>query len=282
MSKVVYLNGSFVDYAEAVVPVEDRGFLFADGVYEAVRFYGRKPFALEEHLARLRRSAEAIKLGGLPSTQELMDAALETVARNECLDAVLYLQVTRGSAPRKHEFPASHTPSTVFMIAREVPRPGAQRVSHGVPCITVSDIRWHRCDIKSIALLPNVLAKQQAAEAGAAEAIFVRDGTVTEGGSSNFFIVSGECLYTHPANEHILAGITRSHVLSLARELQIEVREETFGLSEVEAADEAFITSTGIEVLPVTTIDGKPVGTGVPGPVTKRLWQAFDGCISRL
>ena len=282
MSKVVYLNGSFVDYAEAVVPVEDRGFVFADGVYEVIRFYGGKPFAAEEHLARLRRSAEAIKLDGLPSTQELMEAALETVDRNGCVNATLYLQVTRGPAPRKHEFPASEVPVTVFMIAREVPRPDAERVNRGVACITVPDIRWHRCDIKSIALLPNVLAKQQAAEAGAAEAIFVRDGIVTEGGSSNFFMVRGECLFTHPADEHILAGITRDYVLSLARKLQIEVREETFGMSEVENADEVFITSPGIEVLPVTTIDGKPVGNGVPGPVTKRLWQAFDDSISKL
>ncbi len=278
---MVYLNGSFVPYAEAVVPIEDRGFVFADGVYEAVRFYGGKPFALDEHLARLERSAAAIDLE-LPAVEELAMATRETVVRNRCSDAVVYLQVTRGSAPRKHEFPVPSTTPTVFMIAREVARPDAKRLAAGVACITVPDIRWHRCNIKSIALLPNVLAKQQAAEAGAAEAVLVRDGVVTEGGSSNFFLVRDSCLFTHPADEHILAGITRGIVLSLARELRIEVREEKFGLSEVETANEAFISSTGIEILPVTTIDDRRVGCGLPGPVTMRLWQAYDARIAQL
>lgn len=281
MSQVVYLNGSFVPYAEAVVPVEDRGFLFADGVYEAIRFYGGKPFALKEHLARLERSAAAIKLP-IPAVDELAEVAQETVIRSGCSDAVVYLQVTRGSAPRKHEFPVPSGRPTVFMIAREVSRPDAKKLAGGVACLTVPDLRWHRCNIKSIALLPNVLAKQQAAEAGAAEAIFMREGIVTEGGSSNFFLVRDGHLATHPADEHILAGITRDIVLSLACGLGIEVREEKFGLAEVEAADEAFITSTGLEVLPVTTIDDRLVGCGLPGPVTMRLWQAYDTRISQL
>ena len=279
MSSVVYLNGSFVPYDEAVVPVEDRGYLFADGVYEAVRFYNNRPFMLPEHLARLQRSAAAIRLS-LPPVSELSEAVLQTVARNGCPDAVLYLQVTRGAAPRRHEFPPPGPP-TVFMIARPYSRPDGDMLSKGVGCVSVPDLRWQMCHIKSTGLLLNVLAKQQAVEADAFEALFIRDGTVTEGTSCNVFMVNGRSLVTHPADQHILAGITRSVVLSLAQEMSIEVREESFTLPQLKAADEVFITSTGIEVLPVTTVDGETIGQGRTGPMTERLWQAYDRLVQK-
>lgn len=276
----VYLNGKFIPYEQALVPVEDRGYVFADGIYEVVRFYQGKPFDLEPHMARLQRSASAIRLP-LPPVEELTAAGLQTAARNKVGDATLYIQVTRGTAPRKHPFPPDAQP-TVYMIARPFPRYTEDAVRKGVTCITTPDVRWHLCFIKSIGLLPNVMAKQQAVEAGAYEAIFVRDGIVTEGSSSNFFIVRGDTLITHPTDNYILGGITRDFVLRLARQLGIPVREERFPVAVMAAANEAFVTSTTSEVMPVVSIDGVAVGDGKPGPVTMRLWEAYDQAVKAL
>jgi D-alanine transaminase len=277
---LVYLNGAFVPYERALVPVEDRGYVFADGIYEVIPFYHGKPLGLKQHLARLARSAEAIRLP-LPPLVELEAAALETVARNGGGDVSLYMQVTRGTAPRKHAFPAEIQP-TVYMLARPLTRPAAELLQNGVKCITVPDIRWQLCYIKSIGLLPNTLAKQHAVEAGAHEAVFVRDGVITEGSSSNFFLVIGDTVLTHPADQHILAGITRTLVLEAAAALGIPVREERCPEVAVKQATEAFLTSSTSEVLPVTVINGEAVGDGRPGPVTRRLWEAYDRAVRTL
>lgn len=280
MSTLVYLNGSFVPYEKAVIPVEDRGNVFADGVYEVIRFYGGNPLAMEAHMERLRRSAEAIRLPA-PDIGALTRAGLELVKANGVNDGSLYVQMSRGAAPRNHRFPEGVEP-TVFMIAREVARPEREKVEKGVACITVKDIRWGRCDIKSIGLLPNVLAKQEAHEKGAYEALFVRDGIVTEGTSSNLFAVQNGKLITHPEGEHILPGITRRIILRLAEREGIEVELGEIREEELGAMEELFISSTNSEVMPVTSVNGRPVGCGVVGPVTRRLAAQYDALVERV
>lgn len=275
MEEIVYLNGQFVPYEEAHTHVEDRGNLFADGVYEVIRFYAGRPFEMDAHLARLERSAEAIRLP-LPWTRdELSAAAGELLERNGLKEATLYLQVTRGVARRNHLFPSQAEP-TSFMIARSVQAIDPETRRRGVSCISLEDVRWKMCHVKSLALLPNVLAKQKARDAGAFEAILVRDGIVTEASASNVFAVSGKRLLTHPEGPFILSGITRKVVLELAERLRISVHEAPITLSELKEADEVFLTSTTIEVLPVTRIDGSPVGRGVPGPISLDLQEAFE------
>lgn len=276
MSEIVYLNGRFVPYEEALIPVEDRGFVFADGVYEVVKFYGGHPFRLDAHLERLEQSAAAIRLG-LPLTRdELGRAALELAGKNGLAgrDAVLYVQVTRGPARRAHPFPADPHP-TVFMYARPESGPNPALRESGVRAITVEDRRWSLCHVKSIGLLLNVLAKQQAVEAGCYEGIFVRDGIVTEGTASNLFAVFGGAIHTHPQGPHILSGVTRQAVLEAAANHGIPVVEEPFTAARLFEADEAFVTGTLTEVMPIVEIDGRRVGEGRPGPVTRRIQQGF-------
>ncbi|HHW10237.1 MAG TPA: D-amino-acid transaminase [Firmicutes bacterium] len=285
MGLIVYLNGEFVPYEKALIPIEDRGNVYADGIYEVVRFYGGKPLELNSHFERLAKSAAAIRLE-LPPLSSLIDAALETARRNreneaDSIHQNLYIQVTRGVAPRKHPFPAEAKP-TVFMIARSAPRPERELLENGAAAITVPDIRWHRCDIKSLCLLPNVLAKQQAVEAGAYEAIFIRDGVVTEGSSSNLFMVKDGALWTHPSDHYVLPGITHRVVVRLAEKENIPVHFATFLVSQLMAADEIFITSTTSEIMPITRLDGKPVNDGRPGPITRRLQKGFDALVERV
>ncbi|MBX6377695.1 MAG: D-amino acid aminotransferase [Clostridia bacterium] len=273
---VVFLNGRFVPYAEAVVSVEDRGLLFADAVYEVVKCYGGRPFRLETHLTRLQRSADAIRLPLPLAPEEWAQVVAELVRRNglEGVDASVYLQVTRGPAPRAHAFPDAPRP-TVFAVARALPPADPVLVERGVAVITVPDPRWHLCHVKATGLLANVLAKEQAREAGAYDALFVRDGAVTEATSANVFFVRGGVLWTHPEGPAILSGVTREVILELARERGVPVREEPVPPAEAAAADECFLSGTITEVLPVTRIDGRPVGDGTPGPVTRTLRQAL-------
>lgn len=285
MSTQVYLNGQFVPYEKALVHVEDRGYVYADGVYEVVRLYAGQPFELEAHLERLERSSAAIRLN-IPAKDGLIAAAWETIRRNNIDEGTLYIQVTRGVAPRRHQFPEQVAP-VIYMLARTITPPSAALMHEGVSAITVPDIRWHHCNIKSIALLANVLAKQQAADVKAYEAIFVRpgvgtaggegtaDGAVTEGSSTNVFAVVNGQLYTHPEGPYILSGITRQVVLRLAAQEGITLREEPVLVSQLPKATEIFITSTNNEVMPVTKLDGRPVGNGRPGPITLRLAAAF-------
>lgn len=280
MSTVVYLNGRYLPLAEATVPVEDRGFLFGDGIYEVVRAYAGRPFAMTAHLQRLRRSAGAIRLQ-LPAT-DLATVATELLARNDLSrsNATIYIQVTRGHpGPRVHAFPTTVVPPTVLVIARPLPALDPELWSQGVTAITCPDQRWGRCDIKAIGLLPNVLAKQQAVDAGVHEALLVRDGLVVEGATSNLFAVSGGEIHTHPADQRILAGVTRQAVIDQACRAGIPVHEQPISASELQAADEVFITSTISEVLGVVRIDGQTIGNGRPGPLTRNLHAALMALI---
>lgn len=275
---MILWNDRLIPRSEASVDIEDRGYQFGDGIYEVIRVYGGKAFYLTEHLNRLEKSAREIRLP-LPWDSGLLAERInQLVDANRLVEGTIYLQVTRGRAPRNHAFPEKTEPVLVAYTT-EVPRPEAM-LKEGIRTCTHRDIRWLRCDIKSLNLLGAVLAKQEAVEKGCKEAILVRDGTVTEGSSSNVFIVRNGTLYTHPADNLILHGITRAIVLKCAGEEGIPVKEETFSVDDLYAADEAFITGTMVEVCPVTRVDDRTIGDGVPGPVTRRLQQAFDGQIA--
>ncbi|HEY8415314.1 MAG TPA: D-amino-acid transaminase [Thermaerobacter sp.] len=271
--ETVYLNGRFVPYAEAVVPVEDRGFLFADAIYEVIRCYNGRPFRLQEHLERLEQSAAALEIPLPHSREEWARIIDELLRRNGVRDGSVYLHVTRGVAPRAHTWSEGLQP-TVVAIARSGGGPSPEAVRDGVRAITVSDNRWGLCWVKTTGLLPNVLARQQAARAGAYEAIFVRDGLVTEGTSSNVFVLLEGTLYTHPL-ANILPGVTRGVVIELAQENGIEVREQAIPATWLERAGEVLLSGTNSEILAVVEIDGRPVGEGRPGPVFSRLLEAF-------
>lgn len=273
---LVYLNGEYVPLAEARIPVDDRGFLFADGVYEVVRVYGGRPFLMDAHLQRLREGLAALRIAdpgieGLGLVAELL--LDENALRSR--DATIYIQVTRGAAPRAHAFPPTGTPPTVYLAAKPFEQHAAASSRDGAAAITVPDTRWSRCDIKSVSLLPNVLANQAAKEAGAFEALFVRDGIVIEGSHSNLFAVMDGTLVTYPACNYILAGITRRHVIGLAEALGIPVALAPIPLSRLFTAAELFLTGTTTEVLPVTRVDGRDIGDGRPGPITRSLQRAF-------
>ncbi len=279
MSETVYLNGSFVPYEQALTPFEDRGMLFADGIYEVVRAYNGQLFELDAHLERMEASAMELRLA-LPTVAELSEIIRGVLARSGLTDASVYVQVTRGFAgPRSHALPKGIRPS-VFAAARPVPKPDPAHVRDGAVAITVPDRRWHMCHVKSVGLLLNTLAKQAAVEAGAQEALFVRDGVVTEGSATNAFAVFGDAVHTHPDGPHILAGITRQVVCALCRQEGIPVREEPFLVSRLYQADEVFVSGTNSEVLPLREVDGKKIGDGKPGPVTRLLQEAFARRVS--
>ncbi len=274
VSLTVYLNGQFLPYEQASIPVEDRAFLLADGIYEVIRVYGGKPFCMEQHLERLARSARELKMPE-PDLAQLDEVSRKLVAINNLSEATIYMQISRGAySPRTHAFPTGEVRPNVLVIAR--PFADAEELRQkGARAITVPDQRWARCDIKSTSLLPNALAKQQAAEAGAYEAIFIRDGFAIEGSSSNFMAVIDGEVRTYPKCNYILGGITRDVVLRLARELGYPVREEGIPLAALSACTEAWVTSTTSEIMPIVEIDGKPVGDGRPGPVCRALSEAF-------
>ena len=274
MSDIVFLNGALVPRDRALVPVDDRGFLFGDGVYEVVRVVAGRYVDADRHLDRLARSLAELRLElGVEDGTALLDVGLDLLARNGVAgdgQAVVYLQVTRGVAPRRHAFPPPGTPPTVFVAARGFV-PKHDLMETGVAAVTHPDLRWHRCDIKSVNLLPNVLANQKATEQGAYEAILVRDGVVTEGALSNVFAVVDGVLRTHPTGPAILAGVTRAVVMELARDAGLHVEERAFSAAELGRAAEVFATGTTTDVMPVVAIDGRAVGTGQPGPVARQL-----------
>lgn len=275
MAETVYLNGQYVPLEEAKVPVDDRGFQFADSIYEVIRAYGGRPFRMRRHLDRLERSAAAIGLPP-PPRAELEAVAAELMRRNGLGDAAIYVQITRGAIARQHLPPPGLRP-TIVVAARPVRAPEEAAREQGVSAITLPDDRWLRCDVKAVGLLPNVLGKLKAAEAGCADAIYVRDGVVTESTSSNVCAVFGGEVWTHPADHLILHGVTREAVLLLARFAGIPAREQPFTVERMRAADELFLTSTILEVMPVTRLDGRPVGAGKPGPVARRLQGLLEG-----
>lgn len=270
---VVYFNGRFLPKPEVRISPDDRGFLLADGVYEVVRFYGGRPFALGAHLERLARSLAALRIGGV-EVEAIGEIAQRLVRENGLAEATCYVQVTRGAAPRRHAFPESGTPPTVYASAAPLVVDPA-RWERGVDVICVPDERWARCDVKSIALLPNVLANQRAREAGVEEAVLVREGVVTEGSHTNVAAVFGGRLVTHPEGPHILPGVTRRVVLGLCAALGIPVEERPIPADDLLRADEVMLLSTTFEVLPVVRVDGRTIGGGVPGPVARQLLEAF-------
>ena len=275
MPDIGFLNGEFMPLSHVKISIEDRGFQFGDGVYEVVRTYGGVPFQLDAHLERLERSAHAIGIDMPVNSTEWDEWVREGVKRAGYPECKVYVQVTRGVASRDHLFPHK-TPPTIVMSVREMRSLDPALCRAGVVVITMEDLRWGRCDIKSINLLPNVLARQRASEAGAFEAILLRDGTVTEGAVSNLMIVNGGHVITPQEGMHILSGVTRRFVLSLARKGGIPVEERNIGLRELRQAEEVFLTGTTIEVLPVVRIDNVPVGSGQPGLLTKRLRALFQ------
>jgi D-alanine transaminase len=281
----IYLNGSFMPIEEAKVSVLDRGFIFGDGVYEVIPVYSRRAFRLAEHLKRLQHSLDGIKLKNPHSEREWSDILGELINFNTPEDQYLYLHITRGAAKRDHAFPYPPVPPTVFVLSNPLTTPPAEQLQNGISCITVVDNRWLRCDIKAIALLPNVLLRQAAVEAGCAEAILIRDDAfLTEGAASNIFAVKNGKLLAPPKDNLMLPGITYDVILELAAAngIPYEVRRVT--KAEVFGADELLLTSSTKEVLAITTLDGKPVGNGKPGAMFAKLhplYQAFKRDVMR-
>lgn len=272
---IVYLDGEYLPLEKATVSVEDRGFLFGDGIYEVVRYYGGRPFQLDAHMARLEHSATGARLPLPRAVADLAGIIQRLLVENNAQDTCFYIQVTRGAArPRTHAFPAQPQP-LLLVMPQVLPALPPDARTQGIRTLTLPDVRWGRCDIKSIMLLPNVMAKTQAREAGAFEAIMIRDGRVTEGSSTNIFAVRDGALRTHPSGTAILGGITRQMVLRLASDLKLKVLESAFTREEMYAADELFLTSTTAEVLPIARVDERSIGTGEPGQLTLRLYEAF-------
>jgi len=273
--EIAYVNGEFVPLERAVVHVEDRGFQFGDAVYEVIRTYSGKLFSVEEHVGRLFRSLGAIDLRHSFTKEQLASLAGEGVRRSEFAEAVVYLQVTRGRAPRNRAIPGAYEPTLVMTVRELQPLP-AEVLENGVKVITLPDNRWARCDIKSVTLLANVLAYHEARQAGAHDAILIEpEGTVAEGTAGNVFVFAGGRLRTPPKGPRILSGVTREKVLAAAAAAGIPTGEGTITKQELLGADEVFLTSTTAEVLPVTSIDGRNVGAGKPGSMARRVYEQF-------
>jgi D-alanine transaminase len=273
----VYLNGKFMPIEEAKVPVLDRGFIFGDGVYEVIPVYSRRAFRMAEHLKRLQHSLDGIKLKNPHSEREWTDILDELIRRNAPEDQYLYLHITRGVAKRDHAFPVPPVPPTVFVLSNPLTTPPPELLQSGISCITVADNRWLRCDIKAIALLPNVLLRQAAVEAGCAEAILIRDDAfLTEGAASNIFVVKNGKLLAPPKDNLMLPGITYDVILELAAANGIPYELRRISKAEVFDADELLLTSSTREVLAITTLDGKPVGSGRPGAMFARLHPLYQ------
>ncbi|MCC6466728.1 MAG: D-amino-acid transaminase [Alphaproteobacteria bacterium] len=279
MSRDAYVNGRYVPHGRASVHVEDRAYQFADGVYEVVAIQGGRIVDEEPHLDRLDHSLKELRIAWPMTRPALRLVMRELVRRNGVADGSLYLQISRGVAPRDHAFPKSSPRPALVMTTRQARKPNAALLEKGAAVITIPDIRWERCDIKSVSLLPNILGKQKAVEAGAHEAWQVAaDGTVTEGTSTNAWIVNDRNeLVTRKADRAILSGITRLAVMKIAGESQIKLVERPFTVEEATKAREAFLTSTTSSVLPVTSIDGHKIGGGKPGPIALRLRELYLG-----
>ncbi|GAB6004431.1 D-amino-acid transaminase [Geobacillus vulcani] len=267
-------------YEQVTYPMEERGLQFGDGVYEVVRLYNGIYVWLREHLDRLYRSAAAIRLSVPFGCEELIEQLEELRRLNDVQeDAILYLQMTRGSFPRNHAFPAENRPNLYAYIQPMARK--TEEMTHGVRTILTKDVRWEYCYIKSLNLLPNVSAKQEAVERGAFEAILHRDGVVTEGSSSNIFLVKNETVYTHPATARILNGIVRTKVKQFCAELGIPFVEEAFSTNDLAEADELFLTSTTSAIIPIIQVDETVIRSGAPGAVTKALQAAYRQATQR-
>lgn len=274
--EITYYNGNFIPKEEVKISPDDRGFLFADGIYEVVRWYKGGFFDMDNHLARMKRSLEELRIIW-PEAERFPSIALDLIKLNhhEKQDAMLYLQVTRGAAKRTHNFPSPDVKPTVYINAWGF-IPDNNLKSTGVKVMLKEDIRWARCDIKSISLLANTISFQDAWQKGLFECIFCRNGLITEGSHSNIFFVSDQILYTHPESNFILSGVTRKNIIRIARDLGIRVEESAIHKSELPSMVEAFITNTSAEATPVLEIGGKKIGDGLPGPITKLISERLD------
>ncbi|MYL45885.1 D-amino-acid transaminase [Virgibacillus halodenitrificans] len=272
MNKILFNNQ--ITTRERFIDIEDRGYQFGDGIYEVIGVYDGKPLLLEEHLLRLKRSAKEVHLQ-LPEKIEKIKGNLEKLVQvNELVEGIIYLQISRGTAARWHEFPSPEVSPVMVAYTR-----AEQRMSNvedeGAIATLTEDIRWLRCDIKTLNLLPNVLAKQKAVEQNAIEAILHRGETVTEASASNVFMVRNEEVYTHPANNFILNGITRQQVLQLCNKLGIPVNEKPFNIKEMLQAEEVFITATKLDIVPILKVDQHTIASGNPGNITKKILREF-------
>ena len=273
--QVVYLNGRYLPISEAHVSVLDRGFIYGDGVYELVPAYGREPFRLAQHLARLSRSLDGIGLANPHADAQWEAIIRELIARQPFDDQGVYFQVTRGAAKRDHSFPKG-VPPTVFMMSNPLPIPTREQVDNGVAVVTAEDNRWHRCDLKTISLLGNVLMRQLATDRGAVETVMFRDGYLTEASASNVLVVSRGTIVVPPKDNHILPGITYDAAMEFAGDAGVPLEVRPVPKAEALSADEMWLSSSTKEVLAVTTVDGRPFAGGKPGPVFRKLWAVFQ------
>jgi D-alanine transaminase len=274
--ETAYFNGKLLPKNEISISPDDRGFLFADGVYEVVRWYEGFFFDMDSHVTRLKRSLRELRINW-DGAESFPSFALDLIKLNK-LDnqpAMVYLQVTRGPARRTHVFPSPEATPTVYAFAWGF-SPDTQSKETGIKVMLKEDIRWSRCDIKSVALLPNTISLQEASENGMKECIFIRNGLITEGTHSNIFFVIDGTLYTHPESNHILSGISRKNVLRIAQEAGINIREEAVLENRIRFIKEAFITNTSAEVTPVIDLGGNTLGEGIPGPVTRLIREKFE------
>jgi D-alanine transaminase len=273
---IVYLNGEYLPKEKAFISVDDRGFLFGDGIYEVTAAYRGRLFRWDRHLARMNRGLSALRIAFDPiPLEEVHLRLLRENGLDQAQVGYIYLEITRGVAPRTHQFPATPVPPTVYLFAGEYHRPPRDRWEEGFKAVTVHDQRWARVDLKTIQLLPNVLGKQAAVDHGVDEIVYVKDGMAIEGALNNFFTVFGETVVSHPSSNQILPGISREVVLELCDRLGLKVEHKAITVEEMFQADEAFHTGTLTEVKPCVEVDGKPIGTGKVGPVTRALFDAF-------
>jgi D-alanine transaminase len=280
--EISYLNGHFLPREEIKISPDDRGFLFADGVYEVAKWYAGFFFDMESHVIRLKRSLSELKINW--NNPDLFASIADDLIRANKLEdsyALVYLQVTRGVAKRTHYFPSPEPEPTIYAFAWEI-TPEAMPHTDGVKVMIKEDIRWSRCDIKSVSLLANTLSFQEAHEKGLKECIFIRNGYFTEGSHSNIFFVIDGTLYTHPESNYVLSGVTRKNFLSIAKNTGIKVREEAVPENIINSCQEVFITNTSAEISPVTEIGGIIIGDGNPGPVSRLLREKFDEVIRSL
>lgn len=274
---MILLNGRIVQETDAHISYLDRGYYFGDGIYEVFRVYDGQIYALDAHLSRLMRSLKEVSISIRYSNTQLITFIQKLIEANQLQEGTVYLQFTRGVATRSHEFPQGAEP-VMMGFTTKIARPKTNH-QRGITAITDPDIRWLRCDIKSLNLLPNTLGKQKAKDHGVQEVIFHRNGVVTECSSSNIMIVKDGELYTHPANNFILHGVTRGILLELAREQNLIIHEQPFQVKDLLAADEVFICGTVSEVTPVVQIDGHSIANGQPGPITRFMQQAFEATL---
>src|SRR5687767_14510120 len=277
MPGVVYLNGEFLPRERATLSVDDRGFIFGDGIYEVTRVVNGRLFEPDRHMRRLMYGLRGIGIDPRMTAEQIIEVHYRLIRENELTsgEGTVYLQITRGAAPRTHYFPPATTLPTVFLSSSSFTPNTAQRET-GATAVTYPDIRWSRCDLKTVNLLGAVLAKQQAVAAGSLEAVFIRDGLITEGSHTNVFgVIDGE-LRTYPRSNYILPGITRDVLLELALEEGVNVRETPILQQEIGRLDELFVTGTTTDVTPIVQLDGRPIGTGKPGPITRQLGAALD------